>query len=64
LATVILEVLAGVRSPTDAAKTLEISLSRYYLLEQRAGRIARGLRTAHARTEAKKRQTTRRKKGS
>jgi hypothetical protein len=36
LATAILEVLAGVRSPADAAKTLEISLSRYYLLEQRA----------------------------
>jgi hypothetical protein len=36
LATAILEVLAGVRTPTDAAKTLEISLSRYYLLEQRA----------------------------
>lgn len=36
LATAILEVLAGVRSPADAAKTLEISLPRYYLLEQRA----------------------------
>lgn len=36
LATAILEVLAGVRTPADAAKTLEISLSRYYLLEQRA----------------------------
>lgn len=36
LATAILEVLAGVRTPTDAAKTLEISLPRYYLLEQRA----------------------------
>lgn len=36
LATAILEVLAGVRSPTDAAKTLESSLPRYYLLEQRA----------------------------
>jgi len=36
LATAILEVLAGVRSPADAAKTLEISLPRYYLMEQRA----------------------------
>jgi hypothetical protein len=36
LATAILEVLAGVRTPTDAAKSLEISLSRYYLLETRA----------------------------
>lgn len=36
LATAILEVLAGVRSPPDAANTLEISLPRYYLLEQRA----------------------------
>ena len=36
LATAILEVLAGVRTATDAAKTLEISLPRYYLLEQRA----------------------------
>jgi len=36
LATAILEVLAGVRSPADAAKTLEISLPRYYVLEQRA----------------------------
>lgn len=36
LATAILEVLAGMRTPTDAAKTLEISLPRYYLLEQRA----------------------------
>ena len=36
LATAILEVLAGVRTPTDAAKNLEISLPRYYLLEQRA----------------------------
>lgn len=36
LATAILEVLAGVRTPTDAAKSLAISLPRYYLLEQRA----------------------------
>ncbi len=36
LATAILEVLAGVRTPPDAAKTLNISLPRYYLLEQRA----------------------------
>ena len=36
LATAILEVLAGLRTPRDAAKTLNISLPRYYLLEQRA----------------------------
>jgi len=36
LATAILEVLAGVRTPTDAAKSLEIQVSRYYLLETRA----------------------------
>jgi hypothetical protein len=36
LATAILEVLAGVRTPTDAAKSLDISVSRYYLLETRA----------------------------
>ena len=36
LATAILEVLAGVRTPADAANTLKISLPRYYLLEQRA----------------------------
>jgi hypothetical protein len=36
LATAILEVLAGVRTPADAAKSLEISVPRYYLLEQRA----------------------------
>ena len=36
LATAVLEVLAGVRTQRDAAKTLNISLPRYYLLEQRA----------------------------
>ncbi len=36
LAAAILEVLAGVRTPTDAAAALEISLPRYYLWEQRA----------------------------
>ena len=35
-AAVILEVLAGVRTPTAAAATLNIRLPRYYLLEQRA----------------------------
>jgi hypothetical protein len=36
LAAAILEVLAGVRSPTDAARALEVSLPRYYQLETRA----------------------------
>jgi hypothetical protein len=36
LAAAILEVLAGARTPTDAAQTLGLSLPRYYLLEDRA----------------------------
>jgi hypothetical protein len=36
LAAAILEVLAGVRTPTDAAAALGISVPRYYLWEQRA----------------------------
>ena len=36
LAIVILEVLAGMRTPTDAAQALGISLVRYYQLEVRA----------------------------
>lgn len=36
LAATILEVLAGVRSPPDAAQTLAITLPRYYQLEARA----------------------------
>jgi hypothetical protein len=35
-AAAILEVLAGVRRPNEAAQVLEISLPRYYQLEQRA----------------------------
>jgi len=35
-ATGILEVLAGVRTPTDAAAAMGISVPRYYLWEQRA----------------------------
>jgi hypothetical protein len=35
-ATGILEVLAGVRTPTDAAAAMGISVPRYYLREQRA----------------------------
>jgi hypothetical protein len=35
-AAVILEVLAGARTPMDAAKALAISATRYYILEQRA----------------------------
>ena len=36
LAATILEVLAGVSTPTQAAETLSISLPRYYQLEARA----------------------------
>ncbi len=36
LAAAILEVLAGARTPTEAAQVLELSLPRYYLLESRA----------------------------
>lgn len=36
VAVAILEVLAGVRSPTEAAEALEISVPRYYQLETRA----------------------------
>jgi len=36
LAAAILEVLAGLRSPADAAVALGTSVPRYYLLEQRA----------------------------
>src|SRR5260370_37614406 len=35
-AAAILEVLAGARSPTDAAVALGVSLPRYYLLEEKA----------------------------
>jgi hypothetical protein len=36
IAAVILEVLAGVRTPTEAAAAVSLSLPRYYLWEQRA----------------------------
>jgi hypothetical protein len=36
VAAAILEVLAGVRTPTDAAAALDIGIPRYYLWEQRA----------------------------
>jgi hypothetical protein len=36
VASGILEVLAGVRTPSDAAKALGVSVPRYYLWEQRA----------------------------
>jgi hypothetical protein len=36
LAAVILEVLAGARTPTQAAQAVAVSLPRYYLLETRA----------------------------
>jgi hypothetical protein len=36
LAAAILEVLAGARTPTEAAQALELSLPRYYVLEDRA----------------------------
>jgi hypothetical protein len=35
-AAVILEVLAGVRGPSEAAAALEVSVSHYYLLERKA----------------------------
>lgn len=35
-ASIILEVLAGVRTTVDAAEALKVTLQRYYLLEQRA----------------------------
>ena len=35
-AAAVLEVLAGVRTPTQAAEALAVSLPRYYLIEQRA----------------------------
>lgn len=35
-AAAVLEVLAGARTPTQAAEALGVSLPRYYLLEQRA----------------------------
>ena len=36
LAALVLEVLAGARTPTEAAQGLEVSLPRYYQLESRA----------------------------
>ena len=36
IAAALLEVLAGVRTPTDAAAALNISIARYYLWEKRA----------------------------
>jgi hypothetical protein len=36
LATAILEVLAGARTPTEAAQALSVSVPRYYQLESRA----------------------------
>ena len=36
MATAILEVLAGVRTPTEAAAAVSLSVPRYYLWEQRA----------------------------
>jgi hypothetical protein len=43
VAAAVLEVLAGARTPTDAATALGTSVPRYYLLEQRA---VQGLLTA------------------
>lgn len=36
IAAVILDVLGGNRSPVDAARTLDLSVARYYVIEQRA----------------------------
>jgi hypothetical protein len=36
IAAAVLEVMAGIRTPTDAAAALAISMPRYYILEKRA----------------------------
>ena len=36
IAAAVLEVMAGIRTPTDAAEALSISMPRYYILEKRA----------------------------
>jgi hypothetical protein len=36
IASAVLEVMAGIRTPTDAASALSISMPRYYILEKRA----------------------------
>lgn len=36
IAAAVLEVMAGIRTPTDAAEALTISMPRYYILEKRA----------------------------
>ena len=36
IAAAVLEVMAGIRTPTDAANALAISMPRYYILEKRA----------------------------
>ena len=53
LGAAILEVLAGARTPTDAAKTLGVSLPRYYALEVRA--LDGLLQACEPRTKGRKR---------
>jgi hypothetical protein len=36
IAAAVLEVMAGIRTPTDAANALAISMPRYYIMEKRA----------------------------
>jgi hypothetical protein len=58
LAAVILEVLAGGRTPTEAAETLGVSPPRYYALEQRAldGLLAACRRRQRGRTKTPQRE--------
>jgi hypothetical protein len=53
LGAAILEVLAGARTPTDAAKTIGVSLPRYYALEIRA--LDGLLQACEPRTKGRKR---------
>jgi len=53
LAAAILEVLAGVRTPTDAAAAVSLSLTRYYQVESRA--LAGLLRACEPTTKGRQR---------
>jgi hypothetical protein len=71
LAHVVLEVLAGLRGPSEAAEVLSVSLPRYYVLETRAleGLVkaleprekGRGGRSAESRVESMTRERDRMK---
>jgi hypothetical protein len=60
MAAVILEVLAGVRTPTSAAQALGVGPPRYYLVEQRAiqGLVAACEPRTKGRTRSADRQVT------